>query len=246
MNKLMFRARRPLINRKVFRYAKLFAGACLLILFLDLLPNVLTTATTFCTSESNRSRSQPVIWIPFILPAYNTISTLFYKRTGYRIYCSLSKSCKRSISPSVSISESGSKDRTKATLSKLAASLKTLSIDHTVYLDNETHAAAIEKSLSSTSTSGWLRTRYGKELWRIFYLADIWNRALEPLRALNQAGIRFDMVLYLTDVVHSVCFSMLRRDASHWSWQLNNPEFRLKMRFRSWTPGMESTLRRAH
>lgn len=105
----------------------------------------------------------------------------------------------------MSIYESGSEDSTKDTLSKLAESLKTLSINHTVYLDSETHGAAIEKALSPTSTSGWLRTRYGKELRRIFYLADIRNRALEPLRALNQAGVRFDKILYLNDVVYSVC-----------------------------------------
>lgn len=85
----------------------------------------------------------------------------------------------------VSIYESGSEDGTKDTLSKLEASLNTLSISNTIYLDKKTHAAAIEKALSPTSNSGWLRTRYGKELRRIFYLADIRNRALEPLRALN-------------------------------------------------------------
>lgn len=201
----MFCRQSPLIYRKIFRYAKLIAGACLLILIWDLLPNVLQRPQTFIhrkvTAEelsrhlnsiyiaSAQYNSDVILkahWIPSLLQLVKELQAV-----GLTVY--------------VSIYESGSEDGTKDTLSKLAASLKTLSIDHTVYLGNETHAAAIEKSLSPTSTSGWLRTRYGKELRRIFYLADIRNRALEPLRALNQAGISFDKVLYLNDVVYSVC-----------------------------------------
>lgn len=209
MNKLMFCARRPLINRKVFRYAKLFAGACLLILFLDLLPNVLQRPQPFehrkVTAE-DLSRHLNSIYIASV--QYN--SDVILQAHWIPSLLQLVKELQAvDLTVYVSIYESGSEDGTKATLSKLAASLETLSINHTVHLDNETHADAIEKS--STSTSGWLKTRYGKELRRIFYLADIRNRALEPLRALNQAGMSFDKVLYLNEVVHSVCCSFLMR-----------------------------------
>lgn len=215
MNKLIFYARRSLINRKVFRYAKLIAAACSLVLFLNVLPNLLDLQQTKRFVQDRKVRAEDLAssshlksiyiasvqynsdvilqahWIPSLLQLVKELQAV-----DLNVY--------------VSIYESGSEDGTKATLSELAASLKSLSIDHTVHLDNETHAAAIEKSLSSTSTSGWLRTRYGKELRRISYLANVRNRALEPLRALNQAGIRFDKVLFLNDVVHSVCCSFMR------------------------------------
>lgn len=209
MNKLMFYARRSLINRKILRYAKLFAGACLLILVLDFLPHVLQRPQPFVqrkVTAEDLSRRLNSIYIASV--QYN--SDVILKAHWIPSLLQLVKELQAvDLTVYVSIYESGSEDGTKDTLSKLAVSLKTLGIDHTVHLDNETHAAAIEKSLSSTSTSGWLRTQYGKELRRIFYLADIRNRALEPLRALNQAGIRFDKVLYLNDVVYSVCFCFL-------------------------------------
>lgn len=107
----------------------------------------------------------------------------------------------------VSIYESGSVDGTKTALSGLKASLKTLGIDHEIRLDTETHALAIEKSLSSSA--GLLHTLYGKELRRIIYLADVRNRALKPLEDLNKAGIKFDKLLYLNDVIFSVDFFII-------------------------------------
>lgn len=218
----MFCARRPLINRRIFKWTKQLAGACLLIFVLDFLPHLLQRSQPIVhpkVTAEDLSRHLNSIYIASV--QYN--SDVILKAHWIPSLLQLVKELQAvDLTVYVSIYESGSEDGTKDTLSKLAASLKTLSINHTVHLDNETHAAAIEKSLSSTSTSsGWLRTRYGKELRRIFYLADIRNRALEPLRALNQAGIRFDKVLYLNDVVYSVCcflWDMQSRDASHWSW----------------------------
>lgn len=207
MNELMFCARRSLINRKVFRCAKLITVACLLILFLDLLPNVFQRPQPFVhrkVTAEDLSRHLNSIYIASVQYNSDVILQAHWVPSLLQLVKELQAV---DLTVYVSVYESGSEDGTKATLSKLAASLKALSIDHTVHLDNETHADAIEKSLSSTSTSGWLRTRYGKELRRIFYLANVRNRALEPLRALNQAGIRFDKVLYLNDVVHSVCCS---------------------------------------
>lgn len=102
----------------------------------------------------------------------------------------------------VSIYESGSVDGTKAAPSELRESLKAFKIDHKVKLDEETHITAIAKTLASPH--GWLRTLYGKEMRRIVYLADVHDQALKPLHNLNQAGVTFDKVLFLNDVVFSV------------------------------------------
>lgn len=210
MNMLMFCARRPLISRRILKWAKLFAGAFLLIFVLDFLRHLLLLQRSpqpivqgkVITAEDLKSRHVNSIYIASV--QYN--SDVILKAHWIPSLLQLVKELQEvDLTVYVSIYESGSEDGTKDTLSKLKASLNTLSINNTVYLDNETHAAAIVKALSPTSTSGWLRTRYGKELRRIFYLADIRNRALEPLRALNQAGVRFDKILYLNDVVYSVC-----------------------------------------
>lgn len=104
----------------------------------------------------------------------------------------------------VAIYESGSADGTKTVLSELEASLAELNIEHDVRLDDESHASAIEKSLATPA--GWVQTRYGRELRRVSFLADVRNRALEPLETLTKAGVRFDRILYLNDVVFSVRF----------------------------------------
>ena len=104
----------------------------------------------------------------------------------------------------VAIYESGSVDGTKTVLSDLETSLAKLNVEHDVRLDDESHASAIEKSLATPA--GWVQTRYGKELRRVSFLADIRNRALEPLETLTKAGVGFDRILYLNDVVFSVRF----------------------------------------
>ena len=102
----------------------------------------------------------------------------------------------------VSIYESGSVDGTKAALSELGKSLKDLKVDHMIKLDEGTHATAIATTLATPH--GWLRTLYGKEMRRIVYLADVRNKALKPLQNLNNAGVTFDKILFLNDVVFSV------------------------------------------
>lgn len=104
----------------------------------------------------------------------------------------------------VAIYESGSVDGTKSVLSELETSLAKLDVEHDVRLDDESHASAIEKSLATPA--GWVQTRYGKELRRVSFLADVRNRALEPLENLTKAGVKFDRILYLNDVVFSVRF----------------------------------------
>ena len=102
----------------------------------------------------------------------------------------------------VSIYESGSVDGTKAALSELKKSLMDLKVDHMIKLDEDTHATTIATMLATPH--GWLRTLYGKEMRRIVYLADVRNKALEPLQNLNNAGVTFDKILFLNDFVFSV------------------------------------------
>ena len=106
----------------------------------------------------------------------------------------------------VAIYESGSVDGTKTVLSELETSLAKLNVEHDVRLDDESHASAIEKSVATPA--GWVQTRYGKELRRVSFLADVRNRALEPLESLTKAGVKFDRILYLNDVVFSVRFCL--------------------------------------
>lgn len=108
----------------------------------------------------------------------------------------------------VSIYESGSADGTKTVLSELKASLGDLKVEHEIKLDDESHASAIEKSLATPG--GWVETRYGKELRRVSFLADVRNRALEPLDSLTKTGVKFDRILYLNDVVFSVRLVVVR------------------------------------
>lgn len=104
----------------------------------------------------------------------------------------------------VSVYESGSVDGTKTVLSELQASLEGLNVEHDIRLDDESHASAIEKSLATPGD--WVQTLYGKELRRVSFLADIRNRALQSLDSLTKAGVHFDRILYLNDVVFSVRF----------------------------------------
>lgn len=102
----------------------------------------------------------------------------------------------------VSIYEGGSHDGTKKALSQLADSLRQLSVDNSIELDDESHKDVVHK-LNSTP-SGWLQTPRGKELRRIVHLSKIRNRALEPLANQTKAGVKFDKILYLNDIVYSV------------------------------------------
>lgn len=127
----------------------------------------------------------------------------------------------------VSIYENHSLDGTRGLLSELALTLKNLNVDHTIYLDTEPRTAVIEKAISSQT--GWLQTIYGKELRRTVYLADVRNRALKPLHNLKKAGIEFDKLLFLNDVVFSVYLS---KPAEGWLKRLTvNLRPRMRSRF---------------
>jgi hypothetical protein len=106
----------------------------------------------------------------------------------------------------VTVYESGSWDKSKAVLKDLDASLEANGIRRNITLSNVTHAD--ELSIANEHRgSGWIDTPRGrKELRRIPYLSRLRNWTLQPLLELSRQGEKFDKVLFLNDVVFSVCF----------------------------------------
>ncbi|KAL8836052.1 MAG: hypothetical protein Q9170_003065 [Blastenia crenularia] len=108
----------------------------------------------------------------------------------------------------ISILESGSWDDSKGALRLLDSDLERLGVPRTIILDEATHAQEISKT---PENNGWIDTvRSKKELRRIPYLSRLRNRSLEPLGKLAEQGIKFDRVLFLNDVVFSVCYLFFR------------------------------------
>ena len=114
----------------------------------------------------------------------------------------------------ISIYENGSYDRTKDALRELTLSLEDLGVRSTITLDETSHEEII-KGRPIEPKAGWLQVQQtGFErvnihkgdyaLRRIHYLAELRNKALDPLWHLAQRGEKFDKILFLTDVVFSV------------------------------------------
>jgi hypothetical protein len=193
----------PSRNRRLWKRVRLCIIACIILPGLDLLCDQILgpspheapiveaqelnhISSVFITSaQYNSEEILKASWIPSLLQLVKELQSV-----NITIY--------------ISIYESGSEDGTKAALSELKGSLEKLEINHEIKLDLETHALAIENSLSTSA--GWMETRYGKELRRIVFLANIRNRALKPLDSLTKAGTKFDKILFLNDVVFSVNF----------------------------------------
>lgn len=103
----------------------------------------------------------------------------------------------------VSIYESGSYDNTKGALAVLDEVLGRIGVRRTIVMDETTHVDEIGRSPAAT---GWIKTPRGRsELRRIPYLARLRNLSLKPLEDMAVAGERFDKVLFLNDVVFTVC-----------------------------------------
>ncbi|KAG5664129.1 hypothetical protein HG530_004957 [Fusarium avenaceum] len=99
----------------------------------------------------------------------------------------------------VSVFESGSWDKTKRELHKMAQELERLGVPHRVEMSDATHKDEIE---NPDKGEGWIDTPRGKrELRRIPFLAKLRNRTLQDLIDLNKKGEHFDKVLFLNDVV---------------------------------------------
>lgn len=103
----------------------------------------------------------------------------------------------------VSVQESGSWDDSKSVLRELDKSLERAGVRRRIILDETTHEDEIKKS---PAESGWIQTSRGAiELRRVPYLARLRNLVLKPLQELAAAGEHFDKILYLNDVVFTVC-----------------------------------------
>lgn len=102
----------------------------------------------------------------------------------------------------VSIQESGSWDDTKGALILLDQLLEENNIPRRIVLDHTTHLDEVTKPHAG---QGWIETPIGTtELRRIPYLARLRNVAMEPLYDQESAGIMYDKVLFLNDVVFTV------------------------------------------
>lgn len=111
----------------------------------------------------------------------------------------------------ISIYENGSYDGTKGALSDLQRLLEQLGVSNRIVLDETSHEDIV-RARPSTPKEGYLQIeKSGFEKWgiqkgdyalrRIHYLAQLRNKALEPLWELAEKGEKFDKVLFLSDVV---------------------------------------------
>ena len=103
----------------------------------------------------------------------------------------------------VSIYESGSWDDSKGALRTLDQDLEALGVQRTIILDEKSHADEIA---GPPASSGWVDTPRGKkELRRIPFLSKARNKSVEPMLTMALNGTKFDYVLFLNDVVFTVC-----------------------------------------
>lgn len=106
----------------------------------------------------------------------------------------------------VSVFESGSWDNSKGALRELDRRLEELNVPRNITLDRTTHKDELERVPNGPSP-GWIETAGTRRLRRIPYLSKVRNISLEPLEKLRKEGILFDKILFLNDVVFSVCCS---------------------------------------
>lgn len=113
----------------------------------------------------------------------------------------------------LSIYENGSYDGTKDALRDLHAELEGLGVRSRVILDETTHEDIVNGRPTSPK-EGWIQiNKAGYEafgvnqgdfaLRRIYYLAKLRNKVLEPLADLAAKGERFDKILFLNDVTYT-------------------------------------------
>lgn len=116
----------------------------------------------------------------------------------------------------VSVFESGSRDNSKAALRELDKALHVLGVGRNIMLDKTTHADEI-RAPPATPGNGWVKTSRDRiELRRIPYLARLRNKSLQPFIEMAQSGITFDYILFLNDVVFSVCSSSNFPTLAYW------------------------------
>lgn len=103
----------------------------------------------------------------------------------------------------VSIYESGSWDDTKDLLRYLDHQLEVKGVPRHIEVDEETHEQVIKKAIDAGQ---FIPDPNGEPaVRRIPYLAKMRNKTLKDLVELNEKDIHFDKVLFLNDVVFTVC-----------------------------------------
>jgi hypothetical protein len=103
----------------------------------------------------------------------------------------------------VSVYESGSWDDSKGALRELDQELEKTGVGKKIVLDDETHKDLIN---GPAGDEGWITIPDGRRMpRRIPYLSRLRNLSLQPLLELAENGTTFDHVLFLGDVIFSVC-----------------------------------------
>jgi hypothetical protein len=106
----------------------------------------------------------------------------------------------------VSIQESGSMDDTKGALRDLDFQLKESGVHRSIKF-GLTMAQQLEEIANAPKTEqdGWIRTSRDKiEIRRIPYLAKLRNKVMEALETEVSLGRKYDIVLWLNDVIFTV------------------------------------------
>lgn len=106
----------------------------------------------------------------------------------------------------ISVYEGGSWDDSKGALRELDHKLEKKGVAKQITLDKATHADVM--AATPEPGKGWVQMPDGEmRLRRIPYLSRLRNLSLKPLLDLAENGTTFDYVLFLGDVVFTVCFS---------------------------------------
>ena len=117
----------------------------------------------------------------------------------------------------ISIQESGSWDNTKGALLDLDRELHQFGVERAIVLNETTHQDEIDR-IHGPDEEGWIWTSRGKkELRRIPYLAGIRNKIMEKFHELAERpeGKRhFDKILWLNDVIFTVCAVLFTSEVS--------------------------------
>ena len=104
----------------------------------------------------------------------------------------------------VSVYEGGSWDDSKGALRELDHDLGKMGVAKQITLDKATHADVMASP--PVPGQGWVKLPDGEmRLRRIPYLSRIRNLSLQPLLDMAENGTTFDYVLFLGDVVFTVC-----------------------------------------
>ncbi|KAL9589917.1 MAG: hypothetical protein Q9203_001272 [Teloschistes exilis] len=186
-----------LISRRSLRGARYTLFGCFVVLFLDFLWSYQSSYPTLRSTDAQGLKGIRSVYIAST--QWNSGTLL--QNHWIPSLLQLTKDLKAAnIFVFISIYENGSWDDTKKLLLQLKSTLEDHHIQHQITIDDASHEQIIAQN---TSSSGWLKTSYGREMRRIPYLASVRNEALKPLASLAESGVMFDKIVYINDVVFS-------------------------------------------